>query len=134
MIMIRRGYERPGIEVAAMTSAARDWRWWLAMVIDLADVLRVDFLNHSHHQAGGGFLRLGVVGEVEARAPVGANVLWVGGMAGAALGAERGLPLVHQFVDLIASHGFGQDLQVGRRRRGTVSMFVGRGATGGLLG
>ena len=106
------------------------------MVVDLADVLCVDLLNHPDHQAGSGFLRLRVISEVEARTPVGAEVLWIGGMAGAALGAERGLPLMHQFVNLIPSHRLRQDLQVGRRRRRTVSMFVFMGlwGGGGLLG
>jgi hypothetical protein len=57
-------------------------------------------------------------------------------MASAALGAEVGLPLVHQFVNLISGHRLRQNLQIGRRRRGTVSMFVfmrWRGG-GGLLG
>jgi hypothetical protein len=77
------------------------------MVVDLADILRVDLLNHPDHQAGSGFLRLRVISEVEARATVGSNVLRVGRMATAALGAEVGLPLVHQLMNFVAGHGFG---------------------------
>ena len=106
------------------------------MVVDFADVLRVDLLDHSHHQAGGGFLRFRVISEVEARATVGSDVLRVGRMASAALGAEAGFPLVHQLVNLISGHRLRQNLQIGRRRRGTVSMFVFMGLRGGggLLG
>lgn len=36
---------------------ARAAAYWVARVIDLADVLRVDLLNHPCHQAGSGLLR-----------------------------------------------------------------------------
>ena len=133
VIVIWRSDEGRRVEVAAMASAACDR---FARVFNLANVLRVDLLDHSHHEASRGFLRLRIVGEIETRFAVGTKVLWVGGVAGAALAAQRGLPLVHQFVNLISGHRFRQNLQVGRCRRGAVRMlvFVGRRDTGRLLG
>jgi len=134
MIVIRRRYERAGIQMAAMTCAAC---YRQARVVDFADVLRVDLLDHSHHQACGSFLRLRVVGEVEARLAIRANVFWVDRMASAALGAKRGLPFVHELVHFVAGHGFRQNLEVGRRRCRTVTMLVFMGRWGvccGLLG
>ena len=106
------------------------------MVVDFADVLRVDLLDHSHHQASSGFLRFRVVSEVETGLAIRADVLRICRMASAAFGTKRGLPLVHQLVNLISGHRLRQNLQIGRRRRGTVSMFVFMGLRGGggLLG
>lgn len=133
MIVIWRSDEWRGIEVAAMAGGALNRP---SGVFDFADVLRIDLLDHSHHQAGRVFFRLRVVGEVETRLAIGADVLRIGRMASAALGAKRSLPLVHQLVNLVAGHGFRQDLQVGRRRCRTVSMlvFMRWGGGGGLLG
>src|SRR6202034_1248707 len=49
----------------------------------------------------------------------------IGSVASAALGPQRGFPLMHQLVHLLAGHGFGQDLEIGGSGRGR--MFVRRG-------
>jgi len=102
----------------------------LAGAVDVGDVPAVDFLGHGEHEARGCLFRLGVVGIVEAGAAVGANVRGVGGMAGAALSTEIGLPFFHQLVDLLAGHILGKHFEVcGRGVRVVVMVFVfgGRG-------
>jgi hypothetical protein len=123
-----------GAEVAAVAGAAGDR---FAGVFNLADVLAVDLLGHLVHEACGGLFWLGVVGVVEARAAIGADVLGIGGVAGGAVCAEVGFPLVHELVDLLAGHGFGQDLEIGGGGRGGMLMCRwggGRLCGGGLLG
>lgn len=120
VIVIRRRNEGLGREVASMTSGATDWR---ASVLKLADVIRVDTVDHLDHQAGGGFFGLRVIGEVEHGASVGTLFDRVGGVAGGALSAQSGFPLVHDLVHLLAGECLGQNLEVGGRGRG--SMFVG---------
>ena len=86
VIVLALGWRFEGLwpEVSAMASAAGDGR---AGVVDLGDVLRVDHLHHAHHLARGGLLGLRVVGKVQPRLPVRRQVLGVGGVTGAALGA-----------------------------------------------
>jgi hypothetical protein len=55
---------------------------------DFGDVVLVDVLGHGEHHAGDGLLGLGVVGVVEPRASVRANVVGVGGVAGTAMRTE----------------------------------------------
>ena len=108
------GYELLGGKMAAMAGAAGDG---LAGVGDHADVVGVDLLGHFVHEASGLLLFLGVVGEVEHGATVGADLGFVDGVAGAAAAAELALPLLHDGVDLLAGEVFGQDLEVGGRGR-----------------
>ena len=67
--------------------------------------------NRSSHARvfGGG-------SEVEQRVAVGADLVRVIGVAEIAVGAQRGGPLLHNFVDLLSGRILGQHLQVGRRR------------------
>ena len=112
MVVIFFGRGEDGrIEMAAMAGAAG---YGHARVVDLADVVRIDVLNHLEHQAGGILLRLGVIGEVQAWLSVGSDVLGIGGVAGAALGAERGFPLMHEVVNFFAGHRLGENLEVCR--------------------
>jgi hypothetical protein len=64
------------------------------------------------------FSFLGVVGVVQPRTPVRADVVGVRRVAGAALHAQGTLPLFHQLVHLLSGHVLGQYLQVGRRGMG----------------
>jgi len=123
MIVIFDGrFEGLRFDMTAMAGTAGDRR---AGAVHLADVLGVDLLGHLVHEASGGFLRLGVVGVVEARTSVGANVLGVGGMAGRAASAKVRLPLMHDLVNLVAREVLGQDLEIGGR--GIRGMDVWRG-------
>lgn len=97
-----------------MTAMARPATHRHARILHLAHVVRVDVLDHFVHQPCRVLLRLRVIGEIQPRFPVGANVFGIGGMAGAALSAQRGFPLVHEVVNLLAGHGLREDLEVGR--------------------
>ena len=83
------------------------------------------------HQPRRGLFLLGVVGKVEARSSIGANVVRIGGMAGVAMRAQRGFPLVHDVVNLLAGQGLWQNFEIGRR-----GIFSGCGgaACAGCLG
>ncbi len=134
VIMIFGRFEGLRAEMAAMAGAAGDR---IARVVHLADVLGVDLLGHLVHKPSGGFLRLGVIGEVQTWASVGANVLGIGGMAGGAASAKVRFPLVHDLMNLVAGKVLGQDLEIGGRwirgmdvRRGRLRS---RCLSGGLL-
>ena len=104
--------------MAAMAGSAGDR---LCRPFDLHDVVLVDALGHGVHEAGRVLLRLGVVGEVEARAAVGANVVRVCGVAGVAVDAERALPYLHDVAHLLAGQVLGQHFEVGGRGEGARS-------------
>jgi len=125
LMLVRRGYEGFRPKMAAMAGAAGDRR---AGVVDLADVVPVDILGHGEHQAGGCLLRLRVVGVFQARAAIGAEVVRVRRMAGAAMCAQRGLPLLHDLVNLFAAQGFGQNFEVGGRGMRVLVYFALRSA------
>ena len=109
--------------MSAMAGSAADRQ---AGVIDFADVLRIDLFDHADHGARRGLLRLGIVGEVQRRASVRHLAGGIGGVACAALGAQFGLPLVHDLVHLFAGERFGQNLEIGRRRSRRMRMAAGR--------
>ena len=83
--------------------------------MDLGDEATVDLLGHPVHDARGALHRLGIISEVEARAPVRANVLCILGMTGIASNAKVVCPLLHEVVNLLTGEVFGQHLQVGGR-------------------
>ena len=82
--------------------------------------------DHPVHQPRRVLLWLRVVGIIQPRLSVRPDVLGIGSVTGAALGAQRGLPLMHQFVNLLSRHGLRKHLQVSRRRFVVMMMLLGR--------
>jgi hypothetical protein len=68
-----------------MAGAAGDGH---AGAFDLRDVVAVDFFGHRVHKARNGFHPLGIIGEVEARAPVWAKIVMIFGVAGIATNSK----------------------------------------------
>jgi len=91
VIFLRRRKDRR-IEMAAMAGTAAHRH---ARVLNLLHVVRVDVIHHLVHQPRRRLFRLRVVGKLQTRLSVGPNVIGIRGMARAALGAQRGFPLVH---------------------------------------
>lgn len=104
VVMVGRRNEGFWVEVAAMAGTATDR---LTSVLQLTDVLRIDLLHHGDHQARRGLVRLGVEGEIEPGTAVGAGACGVGSVTCATFGAQSRSPLVHDFMDLLASEIFG---------------------------
>jgi len=130
MIVIRRRHKGRRVGLAAVAGAAGDGQ---AGVLDHADVVVVDVLNHFEHEARGALFRLGVIGKVEAWMAVKGGSLGIDGVAMAAFGAERLCPVMHDVVDLLAGEGLGQHLEIfGRRHGGKVVLGSGGGWIGGL--
>jgi hypothetical protein len=122
VIFLRRREDRR-IEMSAM---ARSARYPHAGVLNLLHVIPVDVVYHPVHQPRRSLLRLGVVGKIQPWFSVGPDVLGIGSVTGTALGAQRGLPLVHQLVNLLSRHGLRKDFQIGRRGFLVMMMLFGR--------
>ena len=101
--------------LAAMAGAAGDRR---ARSFDLGDVVTVDLLDHLVHDARGTLHSLGIVCEIEARAPVRPKMIMIFGVAGIAPNTKRVCPLLHDVVNLLTGEVPGQYLQVGGHRKG----------------
>lgn len=129
VFVVRRRNELLWRQVTPMAGAASHR---LTRVVNHVDILGIDLFDHLVHETRGSLFLLGVVREIQARLAVGPDVIGIGRMTGAALGAQRRLPLVHEIVDLLAGHCFRQDLEIGRRRCFTVESR--RSDPCGLLG
>jgi len=97
-------------QMAAMTGAAGYGRLGVG---HLGHVVDIDVLGHFVHQASGRLFFLGVIGKVEPRTSVRADVLRVGRVAGAAMRAEGTFPLLHDLVHLLAGQILGQHFEIG---------------------
>lgn len=109
-----------------MPAMARSARYWNARVLQLANVVRVDVSHHFVHEPRRGLLRLRVVGIIQPRLSVRPDVLGIGGVAGAAFGAESSRPAVHHFVHLLSRHRLRKHFEVGRRGFVVMMMLLGR--------
>lgn len=79
----------------------------------LGNVVLFHVLGHGVHDSSDLLFRFGVVIELESWTPVRPDVIWIGGMAGVAMRAERAGPSFHDVVDLVPGQILRQNLEIG---------------------
>jgi hypothetical protein len=102
--------------VAGATCQRSGGFFHLVHVRHLLDVVLFYVLSHGVHDPGHFLLRLLIIVELQARAAVGADVVWIRGVAVIAVCAECACPSFHDFVNLFSGEVLGKHFEVGWSR------------------